>query len=269
MITETATPKRVSEPASPQSTLCAGPDALEPEGSARAWMERMRTSPGLLDYCYFTARTNLAVLERAVKRAGKAPRVVDIGCGRKPFQKLFPAEANYFGIDFDERTRADLVHDLSEPLPLPHGMADVVILSEVIEHVSDPELVVAEAARLLKPGGELYLSAPFAFPIHGRPWDYQRFTDYFYRRLSERHPLRLVELQASNNVFSTPLLLCNQVLLSVPRVPMILKHLGWGAINAVAGMLEIMGTPWSEGNDRLGLFLRMNPSGYAMRFRKI
>lgn len=245
------------------------PDVSEPEVVVRSWMERVRTRPRIWDYCYFTARTNLEVLQRAIGQAGHAPRVVDIGCGAKPFAPLFGSGTDYFGIDFDARTSADLVHDLGQPIPLPDGEADVVILSEAIEHVLDPELVLAEAARLLKPGGELFLSAPFAFPIHSRPWDFRRLTDYFYRRVGERHPLELVELEASNNVFSTPLLLCEQILLSAPGLPVALKRIGWAGFNAVAWMLERVASPWWRSDGRLGLFLRMNPSGYAMRFRRI
>jgi len=227
----------------------------------------MRTRPRPWDYCWFTARTNLAVLGRAIARMGADARVVDIGCGRKPFEPLFEPGTDYFGVDFDARTRADLVHDLGQPLPLPSGEADLVILSEAIEHVPDPELVLAEAARLLKPGGELFLSAPFAFPIHSRPWDFRRYTDYHYRSVGERHPLELVELEASNSVFSTPALLWSQIVLSSP-LPRPLKQLAWLGLNLACLPFELLGRPWWGSAGRAGLFLNMNPCGYAMRFRR-
>lgn len=254
------------DPGAPHSVA---PDPSAPEAAPRRWMARMRTRPRLWDYCYFTARTNLAVLRRVIASAGPRARVVDIGCGAKPFEPLFGADCDYFGVDFDARTRADLVHDLGRPLPLPSGEADVVILSESIEHVPDPELVLSEAARLLRPGGQLFLSAPFAFPIHSRPWDFRRFTDYYYRALGARHPLELVELEASNNVLSTPLLLGSQILLSAPGVPRLLKQLGWLGLNLGALVFEGLARPWWRSEGRLGLFLRMNPCGYAMRFRKL
>ena len=246
----------------------APPDTTRPEAATRRRMGGMRRRPKLRDYCYFTARTNLAVLERAVVEAGPRPRVVDIGCGNKPFAALFPEGTHYLGLDFDERTAADVVHDLGRPLPLEDECADVVILSETLEHVPDPELALAEATRILVRGGQLFLSAPFAFPIHGRPWDYRRFTDYFYRAVPDRHPLELVELQASNNVFSTPLLLCNQILLSAPGLPWMVKRVGWLGVNLGALVFETLAKPWWSSKGRLGLFLRANPSGYAMRFRR-
>lgn len=262
------TPTQSAPVPSTDSQLPTAPDISQPEGEARAWMQRVRTAPRLSDFCYFTARTNLAVLLRAAQSAGPHARIVDIGCGAKPFASLFAPGCDYFGVDFDARTAADLVHDLGQPLPLPSGEADLVILSEAIEHVPDPELVLAEAARLLRPGGELFLSAPFAFPIHSRPWDYRRFTDYFYRKLDERHPLELVEIEVSNNVFSTPILLWNQILLSAPVLPNALKRVGWLGLNLLTAGVELAFRPWAKSSGRMGLFLRMNPCGYAMRFRR-
>jgi len=231
-------------------------------------MTRMRTQPRPWDPSYFTTRANLAVLRRAIRAAGQRPRVVDVGCGAKPFAALLPAGAEHLGVDFDARTAADLVHDLNEALPLPSESAELVILSETLEHVHEPELVLAEAARLLVPGGQLFLSAPFAFPIHGRPFDYRRFTDYYYRRVGECHPLELVELEASNNVVSTPLLLVAQILQSAPLLPWWAKRPGWLALNGLAVVLELAGRRWWRSEGRIGLFLRMNPCGYAMRFRR-
>ena len=252
----------------PPVQLDGAPDASQAPPETARRMTGLRLVPRLWDYCYFTARTNLAVLERVRGREDSATRVVDIGCGTKPFRGLFAGGCDYLGVDFDGRSAADLVHDLGQPLPLEDGSADVVLLSEVIEHVPDPELLLAEAARLLRPGGELFVSAPFAFPIHGRPYDFRRFTDYYYRALPGRLPLELVELEASNQVATTPLLLANQLVLSTPGLPWIVKRTLWLGLNAVAGCLELAASPWWRSEGRLGLFLRMNPSGYAMRFTR-
>lgn len=252
-----------AEPSRPRAL----PDVTAPETPVRAWMRRLRTRPRPWDYCWLTARMNLAVLRRALAGLPLGARVVDIGCGAKPFAELL-AGTDHFGVDFDGRTAADLVHDLGTPLPLPDGEADLVLLSEVLEHVPDPELVLAEAARLLKPGGQLFLSAPFAFPIHGRPWDYRRFTNYYFESVGAQLPLELLELEASNNVFTTPLQLVNQLLLSTPGLPRFVKSAGWLALNLVSGVAELALRPWWRGDGRLGLFLRMNPSGYAARWSK-
>jgi SAM-dependent methyltransferase len=260
-------PDAASLEASPVQLDGAPDTSLAPAQTVKR-MTGLRRAPKLWDYCYFTARMNLAVLERVAGRRAAGTRVVDIGCGTKPFRELFHPDCEYTGVDFDGRSAADIVHDLGQSLPLEDGCANVVILSEAIEHVPDPELVLSEAARVLAPGGELFLSAPFAFPIHGRPYDFRRFTDYFYRALPGRLPLELVELEASNNVFTTPLVLVNQLLLSAPGLPWGLKRIAWFGVNLTALACERLARPWWRRDSRAGLFLRMNPSGYAMRFRR-
>ena len=63
---------------------------------------------------------------------------------------------------------------------------DVVFITEVIEHVLEPSILIEEVYHLLRPGGMLYISAPFMYPIHGESGDYWRFTAeglaYLFRR---------------------------------------------------------------------------------------
>jgi SAM-dependent methyltransferase len=65
-------------------------------------------------------------------------------------------------------------------------MADVVVCTEVLEHVPNPHQVVAELSRLLKAGGALYVSVPFSAREHQIPYDFFRYTQYGLRHLFEQ-----------------------------------------------------------------------------------
>lgn len=67
-------------------------------------------------------------------------------------------------------------------LPLCGRCADAVICSEVLEHVPDPRPVISEAHRVLKPGGMLLVTVPFLHRIHADPYDYGRYTAYFWQQ---------------------------------------------------------------------------------------
>lgn len=69
----------------------------------------------------------------------------------------------------------DVLADIRE-LPLNDGSVDAVVCQSVLEHVRQPEDVLAEAKRVLSVGGHLYLTVPFMFPFHSSPDDFRRWT---------------------------------------------------------------------------------------------
>lgn len=108
--------------------------------------------------------------------------VIDLGCGTRPFEADILLHAKqYIGLDWSNTlhgTHANVVADLNQPLPIADASADHVVSFEVIEHLAEPATMLGEAARILRSGGALTLSAPFQWWIHEEPWDYQRFTHY-------------------------------------------------------------------------------------------
>jgi SAM-dependent methyltransferase len=124
-------------------------------------------------------RTNRrSLLDRDIRSRGwvESGRVLAIGTGFDPYPQQFRRADQYIRTDV---TKVDGITDL-----LMDGCAaairgdalDFVFLSEVLEHVIDPPLLIREVYRMLRPGGRVYLSVPFLYPVHGSGGDYWRFT---------------------------------------------------------------------------------------------
>jgi len=108
-------------------------------------------------------------------------RILDAGCGLGLYVHRFAEySARVFGIDIDlakiasARERCCRVTVASaERLPFCDGAFDVVLSHEVLEHVADDRLAVAEAHRVLGPGGHLIVFVPnrhYPFETHGCYW---------------------------------------------------------------------------------------------------
>jgi SAM-dependent methyltransferase len=135
-----------------------------------------RTS--LSDPDYLVYRYLFRDLKTAIRQFGRGA-VLDIGCGNKPYQPLFLEAKSYTGCDIiqSSENRVDVVCP-STDIPLADASYDTIFSTQVLEHVEDHGKMLAEAFRLLKPGGNIILSAPMMWPHHEEPYDFFRFTRY-------------------------------------------------------------------------------------------
>ncbi|WP_407354118.1 methyltransferase domain-containing protein [Luteimonas sp. R10] len=108
--------------------------------------------------------------------------VLDFGCGLRPFETdILRHATDYVGIDWSDTLhgmRADIISNLNAPLPFANEAADHIVSFEVMEHLAEPRIMLAEAFRILRHGGQLTLSVPFQWWLHEAPWDYYRYTRY-------------------------------------------------------------------------------------------
>jgi len=86
------------------------------------------------------------------------------------------------GFDIKKGEGVDVVGD-AHKLPFEDNMFDVILCTEVLEHLHDPKIAIAEMNRVLKDKGKLILTTRFIFPIHDLPCDYYRYTKYGLRFL--------------------------------------------------------------------------------------
>jgi len=124
----------------------------------------------------FGQERRLQIVRRAVPLEGR--RILDVGCGIGAYVGAFRRFSDHvFGVDVDFERVAEAAQRLpnlavatSEHLPFKSGSFDLVFMHEVIEHVDDDRRTLAEAARVLAPGGRVVIYAPnrlFPFETHG------------------------------------------------------------------------------------------------------
>ena len=109
-------------------------------------------------------------LSEAFERAGNRSSLLDVGCGTRPFRSLYEQYVDYsVGMDVPYSP-----HDIRDVQVLANGMElpfldnvfDIILCTEVMEHVSEPGQLMKELFRILSPGGVLIMTTPFMVPVH-------------------------------------------------------------------------------------------------------
>ncbi len=127
-------------------------------------------------------------LAKGMAAAGAGPgwQVLELGCGTRPYESLVRATgANYQGADLSGNPHADVLIEDNGHTQAADGSYDLIISAQVLEHVPDPAAYLAEAHRLLKPGGWLLLSTHGIWIYHPCPLDLWRWTGAGLRRTLE------------------------------------------------------------------------------------
>ena len=134
--------------------------------------ERFAPKPGDLGFYLHLSDLRLALESVATD---ENLLVLDYGSGGSPYQLLFP-KSTYRRADFGGMTDLDYTINESGVISERDGIFDLILSTQVAEHVKTPSNFFAECFRLLKPGGTLVLTTHGSFEDHGCPYDYQRWT---------------------------------------------------------------------------------------------
>jgi len=150
------------------------------------------------------------VAEKAAEISAGA-YVLDVGAGTCPYRTFF-AHCNYAAHDFKgysgpklgggtEYGDIDFVSEITA-IPAPDASFDIVICTEVLEHVPEPIAAMEEMARILKPGGKMLLTAPLGSGLHQLPYHYYGgFTPQWYTMAAERCSLTVKEITPNGGFF--------------------------------------------------------------------
>lgn len=146
---------------------------------------------------WYNLRELRAALSRCIDSLSlpKNVRVLDFGCADSPYRCLFPETADYLRADLEGNTTASIRINDDGTLPLDDSSIDVVLSTQVLEHVVSPETYVRECKRVLRPGGHLILSTHGLWIYHRDPVDYWRWTSDGLQFLIEQQGLQTIDVQ--------------------------------------------------------------------------
>jgi SAM-dependent methyltransferase len=158
--------------------------------------------PSFRQPLYLHLRPLWLALERTLRSC--EGRVLDVGCGLQPYRPFLNASrTEYVGLDREGPLSRPTVIGSAEALPFDDQSFDVVLATQLLEHVPDPRVALREAVRVLRIGGRIVLTVPGVWPTHEAPHDYWRFPRYGLLRLLEETGIECTELVALGKLWAT------------------------------------------------------------------
>lgn len=194
--------------------------------------------------------------------------VYDLGCGIRPYEDdILKVADKYLGVDWSNTLhglQADVVADLNKPLPIADEAADTVVSFQVMEHLCEPQIMLNEAHRILKPDGTIIVTVPWQWWIHEAPYDFFRYTPYGLKYLFEKAGFVDVVVEPQSGFFTMWILKMNYFSLRFVRGPQPLRWL------IKAGLVPIwfIGQIFAPLLDKLDRNWAVETSGYFVTARK-
>ena len=166
--------------------------------------------------------------------------LLDLGCGRQPHRSLYDSLfKTIVTADFAVRSKIGVQIDVSA-LPFRDSSFDVILLTEVIEHLQDTALALTEISRVLRRGGHLLITWPFIYPLHELPGDYNRYTEYGMERLLKHAGLRVENIQRRGDVLCVLLAIGEQFVFNGLEVLARTPVLGRNVFGSAKRMMSVL-----------------------------
>ncbi|MER8772051.1 class I SAM-dependent methyltransferase [Mesorhizobium sp. M0960] len=151
----------------------------------------------------------VAVYESAIQKYARG-RLIDLGCGNAPLAGIYRSVVDeYLWADWansaHQRFDLDFEVNLNNQLPFEDQSFDTILLTDVLEHLAEPDLLFSELARMLKPGGHIIVGVPFFYYLHEEPHDHFRYTKFALAHFGLKHhvpPVEIIEAGGAFDVWS-------------------------------------------------------------------
>lgn len=219
----------------------------------------------------FQVRTVHADVKRLLAQARGT--LLDVGAGDSPYRHLVEAAGlTYVGTDIMDAQKFGYARDGIVPfdgkrLAFEDASVDAMLCTEVLEHSPEPQLLVNELHRVLKPGGVGLLTVPWSARYHYIPWDFHRFTPSALAALFAPFSAHTVEARGTDLTA-----IASKVLVACLRATQ--KHAslgGWLRDALVAGSLAPFALPavaLGHVSVATGLGSSDDPLGYSVFFTR-
>jgi SAM-dependent methyltransferase len=134
-----------------------------------------RLYPSIFAANYLVCSNRRVRMENFFRTCGRIGRVLDVGAQYCPYYPLFQDKCDsYSSMDIVDTPLVDIVCN-AEDMPVEDCSFDMALCTQVLEHCNNPQGIMDECYRVLKPGGVLIVTVPSIYPLHGYPADNWRF----------------------------------------------------------------------------------------------
>lgn len=170
---------------------------------------------------YFWASYRRKILDNLLEENKHYYKGVALDIGgrdRGRFKKPKSEVEKWIFADIEERHKPDVIFDVADMHKIKDETIDVVNAIELFEHVENPEKGLRECYRVLKKNGIMILSAPFLFPIHADPYDFQRWTEDKWKKELERLGFKILKFEVMGRFFTVLADMAKTFIKSMPGV---------------------------------------------------
>jgi len=143
----------------------------------------------------------MAELKKFARQLTPPPKkiILDAGSSMAKYKSLFQ-HIRYETADIGDTPEVDYVCDLRN-IPVEDARFDAIVFTQVMEHVSEPQQVLKELYRVMKPGGRLFCSVPFIYHLHS-DYDYFRYAPDGLRHLFSTTGFEIIKLDSLESHFA-------------------------------------------------------------------